>query len=269
MNKKTVLLVLAILSGIAAMFLVRLYIQGIEASYKRKFQTVVVVAAAENLIVGTEIKRSSLGTKEVLTKTASNRNVLVDQVDTIVGRKVRNPVSQGAQLLWTDIVGDEQKGGNLAMMVKPEERAVSIPVDLTASVTGLVEPNDHVDILGTFTFPSTKGDAALDMVTITILQNVTVLATGKETARTLMDAAIGGGTRRAASYSNVTILVSPKEAEMLVFAMRKGSLTLTLRNPEDVSSARDLTSINFNYLEKKVGEFNEARQKRLTSGTAP
>jgi pilus assembly protein CpaB len=127
-----------------------------------------------------------------------------------------------------------------------------------------------VDILGTFTFPSNKGDPQLDTVTLTILQNVTVLATGKDTARSLTEAAIqtGGGARRPSSYSTVTLLVTPKEAEMLVFAMQKGRLTLTLRNPSDVSSARDLGNINFNYLEKKVGEFNDARQERLKGGSA-
>jgi pilus assembly protein CpaB len=76
------------------------------------------------------------------------------------------------------------------------------------------------------------------------------------------------GVRKGGSYSSVTLLVTPKEAEMLVFAMQKGRLTLDLRNPADVSSARDLTNINFNYLEKKVGEFNDARQERLKSGAS-
>ena len=38
--------------------------------------------------------------------------------------------------------------------------------------------NDNVDVLGTFRFPDLRGDNSLDTVTITILQNVKVLAVG-------------------------------------------------------------------------------------------
>ncbi len=268
--KNKLILVISIVSGVAAMFLMQFYLKTERRKLARQFEMVVVVAAAEDIPVGTPLKRGQLGKKEVSKRSITGRNVTVDQVEMVVGRKLRNSVGVGAPLLWSDLVGDDQRGGNLASMVNENERAVSIPVDITSSVTGLVEPNDHVDILGTFTFPSNKGDPQLDTVTLTILQNVTVLATGRDTARSLTEAAIqtGGGTRHAASYSTVTLLVTPKEAEMLVFAMQKGRLTLTLRNPSDVSSAHDLGNINFNYLEKKVGEFNDARQERLRGDSA-
>jgi pilus assembly protein CpaB len=230
-----------------------------------------VVVAGKDIPTGTTLTRESKGellaTLSMPKRSVTSRNIRPEDLELLIGRKFQNTVNKNSPIFWSDIVGDEQKGGDLATMVNENERAVSIPVDVTSSVTGLVEPNDHVDILGTFTFPSTKGDPQLDTVTLTILQNVTVLATGKETARNLMDAGRTGATKMAISYSTVTLLVTPKEAEMLVFAMQKGRLTLTLRNPADVGSARDLANINFNYLEKKVGEFNEARQDRLKGKT--
>ncbi|MBI4025181.1 MAG: Flp pilus assembly protein CpaB [Verrucomicrobia bacterium] len=268
--KEKLILVIAIVCGVAAMLLMQLHINNVRSRLAKQYEMVYVVAAAKELAIGTEIKPGDLGKREVSKKSISSRNITPEQMEMVMGRKLKNTVSIKAPLLWSDIVGDEQKGGNLAAMVNENERAVSIPVDMTSSVTGLIEPNDHVDILGTFTFPTSRGDPQLDTVTLTILQNVTILATGKDTARTLMDVAMrGGGQRRAVSYSTVTLLVTPKEAEMLVFAMQKGRLTLTLRNPSDVSSARDLTNINFNYLEKKVGEFNDSRQQRLKTGPSP
>ncbi len=272
--KEKLILIIAVIAGVAAMLLTKIYIKSEFAKYKKQFETVEVLCAAEDIPEGTilteKTKFKLLAKKDLLTRGVNSRNILPNQVDLLVGRKFQSTIRKDAYILWSDIVGDEQKGGNLASMVNENERAVSIAVDITSSVTGLVEPNDHVDILGTFTFPSMKGDPQVDMVTLTILQNVTVLATGKETARSLMEAGIRGGAdvRRATSYSTVTLLVTPKEAEMLVFAMQKGRLTLTLRNPADVSSARDLTNINFNYLEKKVSEFNDARQERLKGGTS-
>jgi pilus assembly protein CpaB len=268
--KSKLILALSIASGILAMFLMQYYINAYKRKINLQFQMVTVVAAGENLPVGTTLTRDKLGHKEVSKFSVSARNLMLDQVNMIVGRKLRNSVTRGTPLLWSDVVGDESRGGSLAAMVNEGERAVSIPVDMVSSVTGHVEPNDHVDILGTFTFPSVKGDPQLDTVTLTILQNVTVLATGKETARSLMEGAIalGGAARKPANYSTVTLLVTPKEAEMLVFALQKGRLSLTLRNVGDVSSARDLGNINFNYLEKKVGDFNDQRQERLRAGGA-
>ena len=62
-------------------------------------------------------------------------------------------------------------------------RAVSINCSGAASVSSMVKPNDHVDVIGTFDFD--RGDARKkNFVTCTILQNVLVLATGSRTAKT-------------------------------------------------------------------------------------
>lgn len=262
--KNRIILVLSILCGISAMFMTKFYLSSAERKLRAQFQMVQVVGVSSSLPAGTVLTSAMLGQMQISKGAFSTRNIVPNQYSMILGRKLKNSMQMNTPLLWSDIEGDEKKGGNLAQMVNQNERAVSIPVDQTSSVTGLVEPNDHVDILGTFTFPSVKGDPQQDTVTLTILQNVTVLAVGRDTAQGLAEAGlVGSGPRKNASYSTVTLLVSPKEAEMLVFALQKGRLTLTLRNPSDVSSADDLGNINFNYLEKKVGEFNDARQKRL------
>jgi pilus assembly protein CpaB len=267
--KEKLILIIAILSGVAAMFLTRMYLDKKKADLVRQFDMVPVIAAQKSIPQGTTITMDKvneyLGQTTIPKRIFTSQNVTPDQLDMIVGREFQQSVQSGSPILWNNIQGSSMRGGNLASMVNQGERALSIPVDSVSSVTGLVEPNDHVDILGTFTFPSTKGDPTLDVVTLTILQNVTILATGKETSHTRHPADRAAG-RRSGSYSAVTLLVTPKEAEMLVFAMQKGRLTLSLRSPADISSARDLTSINFNYLEKKVGEFNDARQDRIRKG---
>lgn len=269
--KEKLILLLAVVSGVVAMFLVQVYLKRQLDSYKLRFEMVDVVAANMDIpaetILTEEQKLKLLRLTSLPKGSATARYVTEGDLRLLTGRKFKNSVVKNSPVMWQDFALDDQRGGALANMVKETERAVSIPVDNTSSVTGLVEPNDHVDILGTFTFPSTKGDPQLDTVTLTILQNVTILATGKETARSLLETSRGGSGRKPGSYSTVTLLVTAKEAEMLVFAMQKGRLTLTLRNPSDVGSAKDLTNINFNYLEKKVGEFNDQRQERLKSGT--
>lgn len=78
------------------------------------------------------------------------------------------------------------------------------------------------------------------VVTRTFLQNVKVLAVGAATT------AEGAITKASSTYNNVTVEVTPAEAEMLIFAMGQsnGSLNLVLRNPAD-NSVEELPSINW------------------------
>ncbi|TAV64102.1 Flp pilus assembly protein CpaB [Rhizobium leguminosarum] len=78
------------------------------------------------------------------------------------------------------------------------------------------------------------------VVTRTFLQNVKVLAVGAATT------AEGAVTKANSTYNNVTVEVTPSEAEMLIFAMGQsnGSLNLVLRNPAD-NAVEDLPSINW------------------------
>lgn len=78
------------------------------------------------------------------------------------------------------------------------------------------------------------------VVTRTFLQNVKVLAVGAATT------AEGAITKANSTYNNVTVEVTPSEAEMLIFAMGQsnGSLNLVLRNPAD-STVEELPSINW------------------------
>lgn len=56
----------------------------------------------------------------------------------------------------------------------------------------------------------------------------------------------GAVTKANSTYNNVTVEVTPSEAEMLIFAMGQsnGSLNLVLRNPAD-NTVEDLPSINW------------------------
>jgi Flp pilus assembly protein CpaB len=90
---------------------------------------------------------------------------------------------------------------------------------------------------------------------------VTVLATGTQMAR---EPAYGDASyrRRSASYSTVTLEVTPREAELLIFTQHiKGQISLSLRNPEDLYFEKELPEVNFQHLEEKLPELNEYRQR--------
>ncbi|MDP7111360.1 MAG: Flp pilus assembly protein CpaB [Myxococcota bacterium] len=127
------------------------------------------------------------------------------------------------------VVVDPRSDVELEQVVKEGWRAMLVPVDQVSSKGGLLQPNDHVDILGTFLKPEKKG-----WVTITLLQNVTVLAVG---------APLFGKDR--GSSETVTLLVTPEEAELLTFSVDKGKISLSARNEDDITNDRALPPRGF------------------------
>jgi pilus assembly protein CpaB len=167
--------------------------------------------------------------------------------------------------MWSYVDMPDHGRAGLATMVKPGLRAISIAVSGPSAVSGLVQPNDRVDILGTFTFPSRKKNGDTEAVTLTVLQDVTVLATGPKLGKTGIGSASYGP---AGGYSTVSLEVTPREAEMLVFAQHvKGQLLLTLRNEEDVSFEKDLPEVDFDHIEKELPELNLNRQREIRHKT--
>ncbi len=148
----------------------------------------------------------------------------------------------------------------LSQVIEKGKRAISLSIAGAPAVAGLVQPSDNVDILGTFTFPSPTNPRQVESVTLTLMQNVSVIATGSRIA----GQSSGGRDRQAGGYSTVTFAVTPREAELLVFAQQtRGQLYLSLRYPEDRTYEEELPSVNFDYIEAVLRELNEKRQQEI------
>src|SRR5690606_5157869 len=141
------------------------------------------------------------------------------QARLVVGQRLEAPLQAGDPVLWSHF--STGGAGGLARAVQAQGRGVTLQVGEAASVGGWVRPNDHVDVLATFRDPVTH-----DLATVTLLQNVLVLATGGPE-----DGGAGDGT--------ATVLVLPEEAEILVLAQEMGTIHLALRHPDDLEVRAD------------------------------
>lgn len=265
--KQKFILIIAIVIGIIAAIICRGWIdmknkevEELKAKILKRGERIAVIAAARPLAQGTVISMEDIGIKEIEKSSMRNDSIRREDVEMIIGKRIVNSISQNGPLLWSDIEGGKPRQKTFSESIQKGMRAVSIPVSGAAAVSGMVRPNDCVDILGSFTLPSANGNPEeAELVTLTVLQNVTVLATGTETFRSLMS-----NSSRASSYSTVTLLVTPREAELLVFTQQiKGRLALSLRNPSDVHFESELPRVNFNHVESKLKELNDLRQKNI------
>jgi pilus assembly protein CpaB len=189
--------------------------------------------------------------------------VLPDDYDVVIGKRMLMPLKRNEMLTWTHVDIPERGRLGLSSMIQHDRRAISIGVSGPNAVSGLVLPNDHVDILGTFALPSRQAAGETEVVTLTLLQDVTVLATGTRLGKQLM---YGGDqwSSGAGGYSAVSLEVTPREAEVLVFAQQmKGQLTLSLRNRDDVGFVRELPEVDFKRLESELPNLNDYRQREI------
>ncbi len=264
--KQRIVLIAAVAIGIFAAFLTHQYLRAKNrevretiAKFKSKYQTVEVVVAGRPLPAGSVITIADIGHVAVVEQQLRHDAIRMENYRDLLNRKILNRLEEGAPIFWSDIAGGAPGSRGLAEDVKPGCRAMSINVSGAAAVSGMVRPNDHIDVIGTFSFPSRDHPGELELVTLTIIQDVTVLATGTETAKS----AIAGGSR-AGSYNMVTLEVTPREAEMLVFAEQiKGRLSLALRNPSDVHYESELPRVNFAKIEEEIESLNTYRQRTL------
>ncbi len=149
----------------------------------------------------------------------------------------------GEQIVSTKLVRADDAG--LAYFVQKKHRGISIAVDNITAVGGHLKPGNYVDVVGTFDFGA--GDKS-DMRTVTLFQNVRVLAVGADigrpTAATVMSSAdlddeagqdLFGTKRRQKlmklnDAKSITLELTPNESQKLILAQELGSLSLTLRS---------------------------------------
>lgn len=225
-----------------------------------------VVVTQRDVPALTRLEKEDLAKSEFPEAVVSDRAIRPEEVNLILGKKCLFTVPKGQMLQWSDMEGGSPFEKGLAGDIQQKMRAVSISVGGAAAVSGMIQPNDRVDVIGTFSFPSQTVRGEMETVTLTVLQDVTVLATGQVRAKQK------GAARNlsASGYNTVTLEVTPREAEVLVFCQQtKGQLSLTLRSPSDVYYEADLPVINFEHIRTELPDLNEFRQKVIRRNPSP
>ncbi len=236
MNRKLVLLFSAILA-LLALVLMQFYRQNLAEELGVAGERVKILAARSDIPAYSVIERSQLTVVEYPKNYLPPRHTTKALIDDVVGQTTTFTIRKGQAILTTDLA-NVQSEAHLSRVVSAGMRALAIPVDKVNTFGGLLRPKDHVDVLGTFQKPG-EGDVN----TVTLLQNVAVLAVG---SRLGTGRDTGSSKQRGNNRTNtVTVLVTPEEAELLVFAQDRGRLSLTMRNEEDVNTEMELAGKNF------------------------
>lgn len=131
----------------------------------------------------------------------------------LVGSVVRRSITAGEPVSTGRLVQPGSRGF-LAAVLRPGYRAVSLRINATSSISGLVFPGDRVDVILTHTVDAKR-------VSETVLTNVRVLA---------IDQQINDQTQSPKVGKHATFEVTPKQAEMFSVLSDMGKLSLSLRS---------------------------------------
>jgi len=243
-------LFVALALGLSAGLVAYSAIKSKEAQVRRGWNLVSVVVAATDIPEGSIITADMISQRPVPEQFVTSSVVKPDAASYVVNQKVLVSLQAGDPVLWSQFE-TTKASERLSTKIQKKGRAIAIEASKTSSVGGWVRPNDHVDVIGTFRDPQTHESTA-----VTLLQNVIVLATGKMTGTTNVNL-ISEAQRE---YNNISLLVLPEEAEILVLASELGSLTLSLRNDEDMDVQEDRTRATLHTL--LSGERTKVLQER-------
>ncbi len=189
-----------------------------------------VVVAAMNIAANTTITKDMVTTSAVPTE-AVLPNAVRDS-SLVVGSVLSENAVSGEQIISDRLVKAGEVGnGTLAYAVKPGMRAITIGVDNITGISGMIKPENTVDIIAQFqvqtqsaTSSGTEGAVTAPLSKM-LLQNIKVLAVDQ-----VMSKSEKSGT---ASYSTITLEVTPQQAVELSFSAKSATLQAILRSPLD------------------------------------
>jgi pilus assembly protein CpaB len=265
------MVVLALVFGGSAAVGVRQYVGQTIAPAET---TPVVVAANDvprGMVLSTELVKTRNYPKELVPTGA-----ILKTADALE-RSTYTSLVKDEPLLESKLSPKGQRG--LASLVPAGMRAFTITTPtLAAGVAGFILPGNKVDVLLTV---ATLSNAPNDMTgggsTTTLLQNVEILAVDQR-----MDAPAENKVK-AEDLRSVTLLVTPDQAAKLDLGQNKGTLHLTLRNPEDdlAAKVRPATMNDIQFLQEPparpwderakdvIKSFGEALAKSRTPQSSP
>ncbi|WP_366924542.1 Flp pilus assembly protein CpaB [Metallumcola ferriviriculae] len=216
-SKARIIFILTIiLAGVLA-FLVRNYLVQVEEqavmAQKKAEVLATMVAASKPIPEGTKVDKSML--KEVDVPKELIHPQAVKTIEEAIGQFTTVSLLAD-ELILTTKLASSATSNELPYRIPEGKRAITISVNPLIGVGGHIKPGHYIDVLGIFKFE--PGEEAKPEV-LTLLQNIKVLAIGPNIKKL-------EGVMEA---PNITIAVSPEEAEYITLTENIGRMKYTLR----------------------------------------
>lgn len=239
------LLIIAVACGVLAALLGWLYLKAKESQYRAAYQPATQVKVAV-IVPKVDIDKAQPLTPENVAVLDMPRDylpsnvVMADDWPQLENRMTLQSLQKGRPLTWDAVEADgvSRFSENVAL----GKRVKTVKVSKINSFDGMLRPGDKIDLLGTFT----ATDIGLqeqpnysDEVVINVLQDVEVLAAGREDAsghkyENYYDRRTPDGFNM--NFSTLSLMLTPAQVARVELAEKSGELVAVLRHPKDTSA---------------------------------
>jgi pilus assembly protein CpaB len=192
------------------------------SAYGQGSETMNVAVAVTDLDWGTIIKPEMV--KIVPFLKGSLTSGFFQDPASVAGRVVITPVKAGEPIFASRLASSDVTRGGVAAVISENKRAMGVKVDKVKGISGFIHPGNRVDVVATF-----KPAYSRAPVTMTVIENVPVLAVGTETE-------LKNKQEKPSEVDVITLEVTPEQAEVLALAAAEGKLQLSLRNFSDTKN---------------------------------
>ena len=216
------ILLVGVLLGLIAVFLLNSYIQDI----KDEEGVVVEVVYKDVLVADVTIPRNTLIEEGMFSPVSVAEDAVHPQAvlssDNIIGSYAKYDIVKGEQLLFDKLITDITYT-KLSNNLKEGMRAITLSVNEIVGVGNYVVAGDKVDILTIYNVENTEEPKTI----FTQLENIEILKVGPNMGPVVND------EMESYSPTSVTVSVTPAQAEVIALANLNGTFQLTLRNSDD------------------------------------
>ncbi|HUI60950.1 MAG TPA: Flp pilus assembly protein CpaB [Steroidobacteraceae bacterium] len=206
----------------------------LDAAERAAHKMVKVVVASRDVARGEPITADRFAVREVPVEYVHSAAIRPDHFSRYTGLRLGAALKRGETLLDVHL---ESTSLVFSSTLENGNRALTTEVDEVNSISGMLRPGDHIDLMAT---ARGSGSKTTSDTTFPLLSNVEVLATGQVTRK-------ADGSTQAHTYTTITLSVSPQDAQRVVVAKNSGKLTAVLRNPDDaqagVTSAMNIDDV--------------------------
>lgn len=243
MQKRLLLIGLALILGGVAVFLIKVYLnqqqQVLQAQARQELAReqelqASVVVANRDIPKAAVIELEMLGVQTIPKEYLQPQAVI--SPDRIEGMVALVSISKGEQVTLSKLTSSKQAGTiSLAMATPVGKRAITISVDNVASLVGMIKPGDYVDVIAMLAVPvqTPEGKTAAQVMAIPLFQNALILAVGQEIGTLITPESRYKKEEKKEISSLITLALTPAEANLITFAQEQGKFRLVLRSPAD------------------------------------
>lgn len=240
------LLIIAIACGVLAALLGWLYLKAKESQYRAAYQPasqvmVPVIVPKVEIDKSQSLTPENVAVMDVPRDYLPSNAVMADDWPRLENRMTVQALQKGRPITWDAV---EQDGvSRFSENVELGKRVKTVKVSKINSFDGMLRPGDRIDLLGTFSATDIglqEQSNYSDEVVINVLQDVEVLAAGREDAKgrkyeNYYDRSTPDGFNM--NFSTLSLMLTPAQVARVELAEKAGELVAVLRHPKDSSSA--------------------------------